>query len=156
MRRMITIGLCVAGLGLTGCGSGLPAPPAPTTAPSKVGPHGGMAFPMLEGQAYAEVVNEPPIEDRRSNSTTAIVVYFLGMDAKESATTVPAEVKFVLDLGRGSTRVISLKAEPKTGDPAGGARFVSEMGPYRVEDLRGDLTADVGGKPAKVSLLGGR
>jgi hypothetical protein len=153
---MIAIGLGLAGLGLTGCGSGLPEPPAPTSAPSKVGPHGGMAFPVLEGQAYAEIVNEPPVEDRRSNSSTALVVYFLGIDAKGPATTTPADVKFVLDLGRGKTRAVPLKAEPKSEDPAGAARFVSEMGPYRVEDIRGDLTADMGGKPAKVSLLDGR
>jgi hypothetical protein len=156
MRPMITIGLCLAGLGLTGCGSGLPDAPAPSTAPAKAGPHGGIALPMLEGQVYAEIVNEPSVEDRSSNDSTAIVVYFLGLDAKKSATTTPADVKFVIELSKSSTRAVPLKAEPKSDDPAGGARFVSEMGPYRVQDLRGYLTADMGGKPAKVSLLGGR
>ena len=156
MRLPIAVGLGLAGLGLIGCGNTLPNPPIPTTAQSKAGPHGGTALPLLDGQAYAEIVNEPPVEDRGPKVSTAIVVYFLGPDAKESAMTTPTDVNFILNLGSNNSRTVALKAEPKSGDPAGGGRFVSEMGPYRVEDLRGDLTASVGGKTAKVSLVGGR
>ncbi len=156
MRPLIAIGLCLAGLGLAGCGNTLPEPPPPTTAPPKVGPHGGMAYPLLDGQAYAEIVNEPPVEERGPRVSTSLVVYFLGTDAKESATPAPTDVKFVVNPGKSDSRTVALKAEPKSDDPAGGARFVSDRGPYRVEDLRGELNASIGGKPARASLAGGR
>jgi hypothetical protein len=128
----------------------------PAKEASKIGPHEGMAYALPEGQGYAEVVNEPPVEERGVKTPTSIVVYFLGGDAKSPSTLTPTEVKFVVNPGKNDTKTIPLKAEPKAGDPASGNRFVSEPGPYRLSELRGELLATVGANAIKVPVVEGR
>jgi hypothetical protein len=155
MRSVLTIGLCLAGLGLIGCGNSLPDPVVPSAPPPKAGPHGGLAYALPDELGYAEIVNEPPVEGRGEKVSTSIVVYFLSPDVKQSGKT-PSDVKFILKRGKTDSRTLTLKAEPKSGDSSGQSRFVSESGPFRVEDLRGDLTASVEGKPVSISVVGGR
>jgi hypothetical protein len=123
---------------------------------SKIGPHEGVAFALPGGQGYAEVVNEPTVEARGDATPTAIVVYFLGSDAKTSSTQMPTDVKFIMNPGKPTTKTVTLKAEPKAGDPASGSRFTSEPGSYRITELRGDLVANLGASPIKISMVEGR
>jgi hypothetical protein len=146
----------LAGCGLLGCGGSLPAPPTPALDASKIGPHEGMAYALPGGQGYAEVVNEPIVEARGDAPPTSIVVYFLGSDAKTSSTQTPTDVKVIMNPGKPTTKTVTLKAEPKAGDPAGGSRFASEPGPYRITELRGELVATLGAGPIKISVVEGR
>jgi hypothetical protein len=110
---------------------------------------------LPDGLGYAELVNDPKADERERTAPTALVVYFLKPDAKTSASPPPTEVKFQANLGR-KMQTIELKPAPKSDDPAGEGRFASQPGPYRLEELRGDLTAKAGTTPVKLSISGAR
>lgn len=115
-----------------------------------------MAFHHLPDNAgVVEIVNEPEVADRRSNPTTAIVVYFLQSDGKSVMTPAPSDVRIELVEGRGRTSLLALKAEPESRDSAGGSRSVSETGLYLLEGFRGKLIANVAGKAVKLNVVGG-
>ena len=133
MRPMITIGLSLAGLSLTGCG-GLPAAPTRRQAfEARAGR--GWPFPCLMEKACGDRQRGPrpktdaPTARRPSSSISS------DWTQKETATTVPTDVTFVMDLGRGSTRTVSLKADPSPATPRGGPDSSRRSGPYRVEDF---------------------
>jgi hypothetical protein len=154
MRRLLFRGLMVSGCVLIGCDR-LPPAPVSKDAP-KLGPHQATAFALADDLGYVEFVNDPPVEERGSSTPTSIVVYFLDGEAKASSALSPTDVKFRIDQGPKGSRAVELKLEPKTGDPAGGCRYSSGPGPFRIEELRGELTANAGGKPIKVPLVGAR
>jgi hypothetical protein len=153
MRSLLAASLLVATCGIFGCGESLPTIPAATKEPTKIGPHQGIAYPLPDGLGFVEIVNEPEVEERGSKVSTSLVVYFLGSDAKVSMTSPPSDVKFNLNPGKPDAKSLVLKAEPKAGDPAGAGRFASETGPYRIEELRGELVATVGGKPVSIPIV---
>jgi hypothetical protein len=115
-----------------------------------------MSFALPNDLGYAEVVNEPQVEGRGDASNTSIVVYILTPDIKASAPVALTDVKFVIDAGTARTKTLTLKSEPKPNDPAGGNRFISEAGPYRIEEIRGELTANAAGAPVKIMVAQGR
>jgi hypothetical protein len=155
MRSLLSICLIWSICGvLVGCGEGLPPRPV-SLSEQKIGPHQGVAYPLPNDLGYAEVVNEPEPETRGTTST-ALVIYFLDREAKATMATLPVEVTFQLAQTKGKFQAVPLKASPKAEDPAGSGRFASELGPYRLAELRGDLTATISGKPIKISLVGGR
>ena len=156
MRNLLAIGLLFSGYALFGCGGTLPDLPPPSKDAPKVGPHQGIAYALPNEQGYAEVVNEPAVEGRGGTTPTSIVVYFLEPDAKTSLAQTPEEVKFNVNAGRSGTRTVALRAEPKAEDPVGKSRFASDTGPYRIEELRGDLIVTLGGNPIKISVAEGR
>jgi hypothetical protein len=154
--RSLTL-ICLIGLAsgvFVGCGETPPQIPGDLNQ-QKIGPHQGVAYPLPDDLGYAEVVNEPEPETRGTTST-ALVVYFLDPPAKASLATLPTNVTFQLALGNGKAQTVALKAVPKAEDPVGSGRFASDLGPYRLAELRGDLTATISGKPIKISLVGGR
>lgn len=155
MRRILTFGALLSGVALLGCGGKPALPPMPKDTPT-VGPHQGTAYALPDGLGYAEVVNEPSASERDRAAPTAIVIYFLGPDAKAALTPAPTDVKFQVASGRGKGQAVSLSAGPKSDDPAGASRFASPTGPYQLEDLHGELTAKAGGKPAKIPIAGAR
>lgn len=120
-----------------------------------MGPHHGTAFALPQDAGLAEVVNEPEPEGR-SDPVTSIVVYFLMPDGKTPLTPAPTDVRVVVSAGRKKPETLELKAEPKSDDPSGGARFASKTGPYLLPDLHGQLSAKVGGAEFKASLVGVR
>jgi hypothetical protein len=131
-------------------------PPLPKDAPT-VGPHDGPAYALPQGLGYAEVTNEPKAGERDRTAATAIVVYFLKPDAKGAIEAAPSDVKFqVAPSGRNKAQTVALKADPRSGDPAGGGRFASQPGPYQLEELRGELTGKAGATPFKIEIAGAR
>ena len=135
--------------GLAGCGESLPPQPERPANATTVGPHDGVAFALPQGVGYAEFVNEPPPGDRDS-APTSVVVYFLGPDAKSSLNPSPSEVKIRIDSRSKRGQSMALKLMPKADDPAGSARFTSTPGPYRLDEVRGELIATLDGKPITV------
>jgi hypothetical protein len=149
MRRLLTIASLATAFGILGCGGSLPSPPLPSKDASKIGPHQGMAYALPDGQGYVEIVNEPKVEERTNKTPTALVVYFLGADAQTAMISGPSDVKFNLNPGKSDAQTIDLKP----GGSADAGRFASEVGPFRVEDLRGELIAQVNGKPIKIAVV---
>jgi hypothetical protein len=149
---LAVLGALAAGFGLVGCG-GETRPPAPKGAPT-VGPHQGTAFVLPNEADLAEVVNEPEPTRRGKAANTAVVVYFLKPDARTPLTPPPSQVRVRVDQGMKKQENLELKAEPRSGDPAGASRFASKTGPYALFDLRGVLTGSVGGSEFKVPLSG--
>jgi hypothetical protein len=136
-----------------GCGEASRSVVAPAIAR---GPHDGTAYPLPDDQGFAEIVNEPPVNDRRTDTTTAIAVYFLQPDGKTALAPPPTEVSIRIEMGRQKPETLALKSEPKSDDPAGASRFVSKRGPYVIEGLRGRLKATVAGKGMDREFVAGR
>lgn len=159
MRSRFAILVWLAGgLGFVGLGCGTsttPSPPAPKDAPT-VGPHQGTAFALPNGSGLVEIVNEPEPSDRGKAASTAIVAYFLQPDGRTALSPAPTNVKVRLDVGKDSAANLDLKPEPKSGDPASAARFTTKTGPYALPDIRGELSATVGGSDFKAVLSGVR
>jgi hypothetical protein len=155
MRKPLAVVITLLGAGLAGCGGSPTLPPMPKDAPV-VGPHQGTAFALPDGLGYAEVVNEPKADERDRKAPTALVIYFLGPDAKAPLATPPTELKLHGSTGRNTAQSIALKAEPKPDDPAGAGRFITPRGPYQLEEFRGELTAKAGSAPVKIAIGGVR
>jgi hypothetical protein len=110
-------------------------------------------------KGFVELLNEPEPSDRSRPEPTSIAAYYLQSDGKSPLTPAPTDVKFEIDAGRRNPRVkeaptgtIPLSAEPKSGDPAGAGHFASKPGPYILDDLRGTLSAKIGGEEIAVSF----
>ena len=137
---------------LVGC-SASPPPQAPTVVK---GPHGGTTIRLPEDAGFVEFVNEPEPDGRERDATTALVVYFLKTDGSTPINPAPADVKFEAKGGRKPAQTLALAPEPKTDDPSGAARFASKRGPYSLGEIRGRVSASVGGKPVSAEYLGAR
>ena len=143
--------VCILGLAvLAGCEGGAALAPQVV-----VGPHGGTAYRLPGERGFAELVNEPEVDDARVAPTTALVVYFLQPDGKSPLTPAPSDVSARVMIERRLT-TLPLKAEPKAGDPTGSARFATILGPYQLADLHGTLTATAGGETATIAFAAGR
>jgi len=146
------IALFVAGL-TWGCSESVTVPPPRNQI--ETGPHQGTAY-QLEDLGFAELVNEPEVDARSGNTPTSVVVYFLQPDGKTAMPTPPTEVSLKVTKDRSASQSLALKAQPKSGDPAGSARFESPTGPYALDQVRGTLTVTVGGKKIEKQIAGGR
>jgi hypothetical protein len=144
--------LAAAVLAAAGC-SAEPAPQAPAVVK---GPHDGTTLRLPDDQGFAEIVNEPEPSGRSRDETTALVVYFLQADGKTPISPAPSDVKFEAKSGKQAAKTLALAAEPKSDDAAGAARFATKPGPYSLADLRGRLSASVGGKDVSVDYAGAR
>jgi hypothetical protein len=111
---------------------------------------------LADGKGVIELVNEPPLRDRRDPEPTAMVAYFLNSDAKTPLDPAPTSVKFEAATGKRSAKPIVLKAVAKPEDPTGASRFVSPTGPHAVDALRGTLSATIGGEDVSVPIMSGR
>jgi hypothetical protein len=129
------------------------------------GPHHGTTLQLSDQKGFIELVNEPQPRDRRSSEPTALVAYFLKMDAQSPLEPAPTDVSFAVDSGGGrggrgrqggAGQAIALAAEPKSDDPAGACRFASKPGPYQLANLRGTLNARIDGQAVSVTFAGGR
>ena len=148
---------------VTGPFSGCDGSPSRETTVLK-GPHLGTTLQLPDKKGYVELVNEPEVKDRRSNQPTAIVAYYLQPDAKSALTPAPSDVRFSIDSGggrdsrsqRGGSQILPLSAEPKSDDPAAGARFASKPGPYQLSNLRGTLNAKIDGQEVSIIFQGAR
>jgi hypothetical protein len=152
--------LSVVLLALVGCNSSEPV----SEGALPPGPHRGTIVRLPDDKGFAEILNEPPVEDRRNPTPTAIVAYFLKSDSKTPLETMPTAVAFAMASGgRGSrgkqttaTQAIPLSPEPKSDDPSGTARFASKVGPYLLEAVRGTLSATIDGQKLDIQFSGGR
>ena len=129
------------------------------------GIHSGTAIHLASDKGFVELVNEPPVDDRRNPQPTSIVAYFLQPDGKSAMSPSPTDVSFHIDPDarsrqRGKTAasstMVALSAEPKSDDPAGASRFASKTGPYDLTGIRGTLKAKINGEEVSATFTGPR
>jgi hypothetical protein len=151
-KLRVSVALLVMSLSLfVGCGMPIPPP-----ALNVQGPHDGNSSRLPDDRGFVEIVNEPEVPSRASKQPTSIVAYFYQPDGKTPMTPPPSDVRVVLDLGRRRTEKLAMKAEPKSGDTSGACRFASKTGPYQLPNLRGQLSASVGGRQVDIIFEGER
>jgi hypothetical protein len=126
-----------------------PSPPAPTATPKPAGkpgaPHGGVALTEPGHKYRAEL-----LIDRDKEKA---IVYLLDADGQKPVVTTAENLLLVVQEGAGA--VITLKAQPQSGDPrwkssrfAGtSARFGREINLKKVE-----VNTEINGKPVTFSL----
>jgi hypothetical protein len=76
---------------------------------------------------------------------TRIVAYLLQPDQKTPFSSTPTSVSVKLILSKG-TQTVPLRPAPVQGDPVGSARFVSELGPFELNQIGGEVIVAVDGK----------
>jgi hypothetical protein len=151
--------LALVGL-LFGCDSSTPRGNVVTA----IAPHHGTMIPLPENRGFVELINEPEVSDRRNPQPTSIVAYYLQADGKSPLNPAPTDVSFAIDPGvargargkQGSAQSVPLIAEPKSDDPAGAGRFASKPGPYDLTDMRGTLSAKIGGQEISIPFAEAR
>jgi hypothetical protein len=122
-----------------------------------VGPHRGTTIRLPDDKGFVELTNEPDESGRGSRDPTAIVAYFLKPDGASAMEPTPSDVKIeVANTRKKRSETISLAAEPKSDDPAGGSRFASKPGAHHLASLRGTLNATIDGKEVSLSVTGSR
>jgi hypothetical protein len=132
------------GIGLAGCGSqSYPEIPKGISQ----GPHGGMAFELSDGLGYCELKYET--KGTGAASKTELAVYFLQPDGKTAISPAPTDAQAVIE-ATGDT--VKLQAAAAPSDDAGGARFIFPPGSVDEDQLQGELSATIDGKPAKVKF----
>jgi hypothetical protein len=143
------LSLITAGM-LSGCGAG-----AHTSMVSESSPlHGGILIPLPENQGFVELLNDKHVMKGRVLHTT-IVAYFLQPDRK-SPITQPAPA-ITIKLGAPpDVRTVTMRPEPDGKDPSGSARFVSDIGPYLLNQSGGEIQAGLGSKSFTVPFRGPR
>lgn len=128
--------------------------PMPPAAPPTVvkGPHEGTTIRLPDDKGFVEIVNEPRLGERDDVGQTALVAYFLQPDGRSPMSPAPTDVKFDIKLAARNSAPQSVKmaADPKTSDAAGAARFASKPGTYNLVNVRGRITASIGGKEVSV------
>jgi hypothetical protein len=131
---------------LAGCGEPPPNPSLPVSGPL----HGGVLVPLTNDEAVVEVLNG---ERRRSGSgvTQTVIAYVLQPDRKTPVSAAPSQVTVSLD-----GKAIPLSLEPDQADPSGGARFVSNAGPYELNQRGGEVSVALEGKTLTGSFRGPR
>jgi hypothetical protein len=108
------------------------------------GPHSGHLVELGEEQYHAEVVFDP--------KTSKVTIYLLDSTAKNASPTDAKEVTLKLTIN-GKPETFSVPAAPQAGDPKGKSSRFELAGNADIkshikgeEDLRGSVTANVGGK----------
>jgi hypothetical protein len=122
-----------------------------------VGPHRGTTIRLPGDKGFVELTNEPEVVGRGSKEPTALVAYFLKLDGASTMDRTPSDVTLVVARARTKgSETIPLSAEPKSGDPAGGSRFVSKPGTHHLATLRGTLSAKIDGEEVSLPVSGSR
>jgi hypothetical protein len=112
-----------------------------------VGPHGGSAIPLGDHQGYAEVVLDRTGATPGKAGGVRICVYFLTQDLKSSLSPVPTDVTVKAVPPDGEPVTLTLKPEPGQGKKMDKSRFASPPGNFDYDELRGEVSATVDGKP---------
>jgi hypothetical protein len=136
---------------LVGCG---PPPVVESTVPPPSEHHGGVLVPLTDKQAYVELLNGKR-ETKNKVSQTNIVAYLLQPDLKTPFSETPKSVQVKIGTPKGE-QTVTLKAEPDSTDPIGGARFVSAPGPYELNQSGGEVIVQVGGLTLSGTFRGPR
>lgn len=131
-----------------GCGAGGGGSSA-TSLPSKSGVHGGTAFPLPNDRGYAEVVIEPQ-KVTKAGREVVLAVYFLKPDLKAALEPAPSGVAAKLAVP-GQEAPATPTFAPKPLKPGDG-RFATEVGPYDVDEIRGEVTGSLDGQAFAVPI----
>ncbi len=147
MRFRKLLAASALALTLAGCGEGTPTP-EPSMIVLAAGPHGGFMMPLPGESGFAEVAFEPTRTAPRGKPSSVLAAYFLGADMKTPLATPPADVKAtIITPDDPAPRPVTLTAAPDKSRPDGAARFASAPGSFDYDELRGELSATVGGQP---------
>jgi hypothetical protein len=138
----------------TGIGSGCGMRPAPSALPASSPLHGGILVPLPENQGFVELLNDKR-ERRGSAYLTTIVAYLLQADQKSAVTQQSKAVTVKLGPPP-DAKTLTLRADPDPGDPAGSARFVSELGPFLLNQSGGEIQVVLDGKTLTAPFRGPR
>jgi hypothetical protein len=130
-----------------GCGQSLGTPAIHTAGGTTAGPQDGPAIPLPDNQGYAEVVLDRTGVIPGKAGGARINVYFLIQDLKSSFVPVPTDVTVKAVPPDGEPVNLKLKHEPAQGKEIDKSRFASPPGNFDYDELRGEATATVGGKP---------
>jgi hypothetical protein len=134
-----------------GCGGG---GPSVSRVPDSSSLHGGILIALPENQGFVELLNDR--RERRGNEfQTRIVAYLLQADQKTAATQ-PAKSLTVKLGAPPAEKAVVMPLEPDRADPVGGARYVSGLGPFQLEQSGGEIRLDLGGKTLAVPFRGPR
>jgi hypothetical protein len=126
----------------------------PSSIPPASALHGGIHVALPENVGFVELLNDKR-ERRYGTIQTNIVAYLLQPDQKTALPQKPTQFDVKLDTGSGP-KAIPLVAQPGAGDPLGGARFASELGPYELNLRGGEVTVAIDGKTLTAPFRGPR
>jgi hypothetical protein len=147
--EFLLLSLLTAGI-YSGCGM-RPAPSA--VAPSSP-LHGGILIPLPENQGYVELLNDK--RERRGRAfLTTVVAYVLQPDQKSAVTQQSKSVTIKLGVPP-DVKTLTLRPDPDGSDPAGAARFVSELGPFVLNPSGGEIQVVLDGKTLTAPFRGPR
>jgi hypothetical protein len=149
MRTAVLLAL-LATATCAGCGVGV----VPSAVPPTSALHGGILVPLPEQKGFVELLNDK-MEKRYGVYETTIVAYLLQPDQKTPLQPKPTNVSIKLDTAKGQ-KSIPLVEKPDTADPAGSARFVSDFGPFELNQRGGELSFALDGKSQTVPFRGPR
>ena len=128
---------------LAGCGGSTSTPiPASVTAS-----HGGLLLALPKQKGFVEIVVEP---EKTSKSQGRLVAYFVSSDGSTVLEPAPTDVSFKSDDGKTTALVADAKPDPSSK----AARYASVPGAFAPgRALAGDLSANLGGEVASVTVL---
>jgi hypothetical protein len=148
-HALLFLSLVPAGM-CSGCGPGVHT----SALPASSALHGGVLIPLPENQGYVELLNDK--RERKSGRVqTNIVAYLLQPDQKTALAAKPSKVAVKLDTPRGPA-TIDLVPKPNQADPIAGTPYVSEFGPYELNQRGGEVTVAIDGKTLTALFRGPR
>jgi hypothetical protein len=148
-NALLFLALVAAGIE-SGCGPGVHT----SALPASSSLHGGILIPLPEDQGYVELLNDKR-ERKYGVFQTNIVAYLLQPDQKTPYSGKATKVSIKLDTPRGA-ETIALVPKPEPGDPAAGARYVSEFGLYDLAQRGGEIIVAIDGKTLTAPFRGPR
>ena len=133
--------------GTTGSGSGIVPGPAP---------HGGQMFALPGDKGFVEILTdyERIGARKKPGSQSQIVVYFLSPDQTSALSPAPTSVTAtIITPEEGEATTVTLKPQPASDkDPLSAGRFVSDLGKFDYDEIRGELTITLDGDTIKQSF----
>jgi hypothetical protein len=150
MRTPSSLMALVAAGALAGCGPTAVESTVPATGEN----HGGVLIPLTDNQAYLELLNGKRQKKGKTYEAN-LEAYLLQPDRKSAFDRPPTSVEVRIGTPSGE-KTVALKAEPVTTDPLGSTRFVSDFGPYELNQGGGDVTVKLGDKALTGTFRGPR